>query len=58
MDMIKPRKIPRLRPERRQWHIDRGIPLALIVLLIMQLAGGVWWAATITEKVSAMKVCK
>ena len=44
--MIKLPRFPRLHPEqRRRWHIDRGIPIATIILLLAYLFGGIWGAA-------------
>ena len=28
------------------WHLDKRVPLALIVTLFLQTAGIVWWAST------------
>ena len=35
----------------RRWHVGKEIPLALIVALFLQTAGGIWWAAGLTAKV-------
>lgn len=34
------------------WHLDHRIPVALILALIVQTAGMVWWASGITAQVS------
>ncbi len=31
--------------ERRRWHVSKEIPLALIVSLLLQTGGIVWWVA-------------
>lgn len=35
----------------RQWHLDKKVPLALIVTIILQTAGMVWWAASLNSDV-------
>lgn len=37
---------------RQRWEIDRHVPIALIVTLLIQGAGIVWWAAQISDRVS------
>lgn len=33
------------------WHLDRRVPIALIVTLALQTALGVWWASQVTSDV-------
>jgi hypothetical protein len=40
------------RPER--WHVGREIPLALIIALLLQTGGWVWWAATQSAKLDTL----
>lgn len=42
-------------PARQGWHLDRRVPLALIVTIVLQTAGAFWWAATITTRVAALE---
>lgn len=37
--------------ERQEWHADKRVPIALILTIAIQTAGGVWWAATVTEQI-------
>ena len=39
----------------KHWHLDKRIPLALIFTMFVQTAGVVWWAATLTERVTIME---
>ncbi len=32
---------------REHWHLDKRVPVALIMALLMQTGLGVWWAATL-----------
>lgn len=42
---------------REPWHLDRKVPLALIVTILLQTGLGVWWAAGLTSRVDrAMQV--
>jgi hypothetical protein len=34
-----------------QWHLDKRVPIALIVTIALQTAMGVWWAASTTRAV-------
>ena len=34
-----------------QWHLDRRVPLALILTLALQSGAGIWWASTINTRV-------
>jgi uncharacterized coiled-coil protein SlyX len=33
------------------WHLDKRIPIALILAVLAQTSAGVWWAATIEHRV-------
>jgi hypothetical protein len=37
------------------WHLDKKVPISLILAILMQTAGFVWWGATTAEKVSVLK---
>lgn len=39
-------------PDREPWHLDRRVPVALILVIIGQTAGAVWWASTISGAVA------
>ena len=34
------------------WQIDRHIPIAVILTLMFQTAGVVWWAATLEQRLN------
>jgi hypothetical protein len=34
------------------WHLDKRVPIALIVTLVLQTGGMVWWAASLQATVS------
>lgn len=39
----------------RHWHLDKRVPIALILTLLIQSAGIAWWMASTTEKVSVLE---
>lgn len=44
--------MPETPPAAEPWHLDRHIPIALILAIIGQTAGAVWWASTISSAVA------
>lgn len=38
-------------PSREPWHLDRRVPIALIITLAVQTAGMIWWAAQLSSSV-------
>lgn len=36
-----------------QWHLDKRVPIALIVTLVLQSAAIVWWASGVEARVNA-----
>jgi hypothetical protein len=39
----------------RGWRLDRSIPLMLVLMVCIQLAGVVWWAAGVESRISAIE---
>lgn len=37
------------------WHLDRRVPLALIVTIVVQTGGLVWWASSLSERVNTLE---
>lgn len=51
------RKINERIKDRRMlnsWSLDKRIPVALVFTIIVQTAGGIWWASTINERVNML----
>jgi hypothetical protein len=38
-----------------QWHLDRKVPIALIVALAAQTSAISWWAATLSARVDLLE---
>jgi hypothetical protein len=41
-------------PDAR-WHLDKKVPVALIVTIALQTGGFVWWAASLGERVNTLE---
>ena len=39
----------------RHWHLDKRVPLALILTIIIQTAALVWWASSLSERVNSLE---
>ncbi len=39
----------------RHWHLDKKIPVAIIVTIMVQTAGGIWWAASVNARVNQIE---
>mgnify|MGYP003501698757 FL=1 len=37
------------------WSVDRKIPIAVILAILVQTAGGVWWLSSINSRVNALE---
>jgi hypothetical protein len=37
--------------EREPWHLDKKVPLALIMTMFLQTVGIIWWAASLSTRV-------
>lgn len=43
------------RDDDNAWHLDKKVPISLILTILMQTAAFVWWGATTQEKVAVLK---
>ena len=41
--------------EKQQWHLGKEVPVATILMLLIQTAGALWWAASITAELRHVK---
>lgn len=37
-----------------RWHVGKEIPIALILMLLVQSGGAIWWAATQSAKMDGL----
>lgn len=40
----------------RHWHVEKKIPLALILAILVQSAGFVWFGATLNARVNTLEL--
>lgn len=41
---------PQRDPQTSAWHLDKRLPVALIVALLVQAASSLWWAASFSAR--------
>ncbi|HHN67529.1 MAG TPA: hypothetical protein ENK15_05775 [Thermopetrobacter sp.] len=41
--------------DNRQWHLDRRVPISLIVAIVMQTVAAAWWAASMQARIEALE---
>ena len=39
----------------RAWHLDKRVPIAMIITLALQTCAIVWWAATVQSRVEVLE---
>lgn len=39
----------------REWHLDKKVPIAMIMTIILQTAGIIWFAAGIVHRVESLE---
>lgn len=37
------------------WHLDRKVPIAVIVTIMLQTGAIIWWAAGASERITALE---
>jgi Tfp pilus assembly protein PilO len=42
-------------PATGPWHLDKRVPVALLLAIVIQTFGVGWWAASISERVSSLE---
>lgn len=38
-----------------KWHLDRRVPVSIIVTICLQTAGVFWWAASANERLNSLE---
>ena len=41
--------------EREHWSVDKKIPLALVITLLIQTGGVVWWSSQLNSRVTVVE---
>lgn len=37
------------------WHLDKRVPIALILTLLAQSAGAIWWASSVNSRIAQLE---
>jgi hypothetical protein len=38
--------------EDKEWHLDKSVPLGIIFVLVVQMAGGIWFMSALNSQVA------
>jgi hypothetical protein len=49
-----PKRHPNMEADAR-WHLDKRVPIALLLAILAQTGGGFWWAATTSERINNLE---
>lgn len=39
----------------KQWHLDKKVPIALILTIALQTGAMIWWASSLSERVNTLE---
>lgn len=53
--MGREKELDLAREERRHWHLGREIPVAVIMTMLIQTLGIVWWASGLSSRVDQLE---
>ncbi len=40
-----------MEPKTELWHFEKGIPLSIVALVMIQTVGAIWWTVNLSTKV-------
>lgn len=40
------------------WHLDKKVPIAMIIAIVGQLALGVWWSSKLDSRVDSLEIAR
>ncbi len=40
-----------MQPAKEQWHLDKKVPIGIIVAMLMQFAGGLWFVSKLDSRI-------
>lgn len=41
--------------DREQWHLDKRVPIALILTIFLQSMAAIWWASSVNERIDQVE---
>ncbi|MGJ5075503.1 hypothetical protein [Bradyrhizobium oligotrophicum] len=53
--MTRQQPAPVIDESDSRWHVDRKIPLAVILTIVLQTCGVVWWGASINSRIDVLE---
>jgi Tfp pilus assembly protein PilO len=39
----------------QNWHLDKRVPIALLLAILLQAGGWIWWAASLNSRVDTVE---
>lgn len=40
---------------QEHWHLDKRVPIALILTIALQSGGAIWWAASVSHRIAQIE---
>lgn len=44
--------------DREGWHLDKKVPISIIVVLLAQIVGGLWFLSKLDSRIGALESAK
>ena len=41
--------------DKTRWHLDKRVPIALVILILAQTGSAIWWASAVNGSISAIE---
>jgi hypothetical protein len=55
MNKKREKALPNPMTQDRHWHLDRKVPLAMMLTIAFQTGIFIWWAAQLSERVNTLE---
>jgi hypothetical protein len=55
MNKKRPKALEDAMTQDRHWHLDRRVPLAMILAIGLQTSGVIWWGSSLNERVNQLE---
>lgn len=47
-----------MEPDENRWHLDKKVPISIIIALFMNFLGGVWFMSKLESRIVALETAK
>jgi hypothetical protein len=44
-----------MQQQTENWHLDKRVPIALILTIAMQTSAAIWWASSVSERIGQVE---